>query len=154
MIRGRKGFTLIELIIVIIIIGILASIAVLMMQEMTKKAIASEAISALGTIKLAETAYYVEHNRYTSNIAELNLDLSGLTGAYFSQGCYSINPAFSGDSTFTAQCTPFNGSNNASGHWIVDNWLHKDSGYIYMDSSGTIWSDIEGLGYPVRPYAG
>lgn len=56
--RVQKGFTLIELMIVIAIIGILAAIAIPMYQDYTKRAKTSEAIAAASPCKLAaaETA--------------------------------------------------------------------------------------------------
>ena len=97
----KRGFTLIELIIVIIIIGILASIAAPMMSSMKAKGISAEAVMAMGTIRTALRAYYIEYNAYPSMNGWLTgypaiqsaLGLSGnnLTGTYFSADCYGVN---------------------------------------------------------------
>ena len=91
---GKKGFTLIELIIVVIIIAILAAIAAPMMSGNVNKAKRAEAVAALGSIRNAERCYQTEKNGV--NAASIN-DLSGymnsadLTGQYYSAGNYFIN---------------------------------------------------------------
>ncbi len=56
----RKGFTLIELMVVILIVGILASVAVPLMRGRIDSAKWSEANAAAGTIRTAVRAYAAE----------------------------------------------------------------------------------------------
>src|SRR5512145_1528413 len=69
--RGKKGFTLIELMIVVAIIGILAAIAIPNFLRFQAKSKQSEAKTNLGGIFTAQTAYFGENNLYGSfaNIA-------------------------------------------------------------------------------------
>lgn len=60
----KKGFTLIELMIVVAIVAILAAIAVPMYMKYVKKARTSEAISNLGGIAIYEETFYSENDRY------------------------------------------------------------------------------------------
>ena len=62
--RGKKGFTLIELMIVVAIIGILAAIAIPNFLRFQAKSRQSEAKTNLGGIFTAQTAYLGEHNQY------------------------------------------------------------------------------------------
>src|SRR5512141_792537 len=64
--RSKKGFTLIELMIVVAIIGILAAIAIPNFLRFQAKSKQSEAKTNLGGIFTAQTAYLGEHNRYGS----------------------------------------------------------------------------------------
>lgn len=58
--KRRKGFTLIELMVVILIVGILASVAVQLMRGRIDSAKWSEANAAAGTIRTAVRAYAAE----------------------------------------------------------------------------------------------
>ena len=60
----RKGFTLIELMIVVAIIAILASIAIPQYKKFQLKAKTSEAKSNIGAIRSAEETYAAEHDVY------------------------------------------------------------------------------------------
>ena len=68
-IRNRKGFTLVELMIVVAIIGILAAIAIPNFLQFRLKAKTSEAKSNLGAIRSTEVAYFAEWNFYIGNEA-------------------------------------------------------------------------------------
>lgn len=60
---NRKGFTLIELISVVIIVGILARIAAPMLSGMTTKAMCTEGVMAMGTIREACREYFLNKNQ-------------------------------------------------------------------------------------------
>ncbi len=64
--RAKKGFTLVELMIVVAIIGILAAIAIPNFLNFRLKAKTSEAKSNLGAIRSTEVAYFAEYNVYIS----------------------------------------------------------------------------------------
>lgn len=58
--NNRSGFTLVELIVVIIIVGILASISVPLMQRNVKRAQKTEAVAVLGSLRTAERLVKME----------------------------------------------------------------------------------------------
>jgi type IV pilus assembly protein PilA len=62
--KGKKGFTLIELMIVVAIIGILAAIAIPNFLRFQAKSKQSEAKTNLGGIFTAETSYFAENNAF------------------------------------------------------------------------------------------
>lgn len=66
-IRSRNGFTLVELMIVIAIVGILAAIAIPNFLDFRLKAKTAEAKTNLGAIRSTEMAYFAEWNFYVVN---------------------------------------------------------------------------------------
>lgn len=60
----KKAFTLVELLIVIVIIGILATLAVPQYNKMIERARGAEAKSILGALARANLAYYYEHGDF------------------------------------------------------------------------------------------
>lgn len=66
----QKGFTLIELMIVIAILGILAAIAIPTYQDYMKRAKVSEAINMVSSGKAAVASYYQAHKQFPTNNTE------------------------------------------------------------------------------------
>ena len=62
--RGQKGFTLIELMIVIAIIGILAAIAIPQFTKYRARAQNSQALSDMRNVKTDLEGFYAEHQAY------------------------------------------------------------------------------------------
>jgi type IV pilus assembly protein PilA len=73
---GQKGFTLIELMIVVAIIGILAAIAIPNFLRYQAKSRQAEARTNLGGIFVAETSYYGETSTF-GNLGQIGFSLAG-----------------------------------------------------------------------------
>jgi type IV pilus assembly protein PilA len=62
--EGESGFTLIEVLVVLIIVGLLAAIALAAFAKQQNKAHDADAKSAARTAQLAMETYFVEHKSY------------------------------------------------------------------------------------------
>jgi len=69
----KKGFTLIELMIVVVIIGILAAIAIPKFNDVSESAKRGACRANMRTIASQEVIYFVSHAVYTNSLAELNI---------------------------------------------------------------------------------
>ncbi len=77
--RNKKGFTLIELMIVVAIIGILAAIAIPNFLNYQCKAKQAEAKQSLGTIAKSEVAYFAEFDTYSNDLGDIGFATVGNT---------------------------------------------------------------------------
>ncbi|ENW2746240.1 pilin [Neisseria gonorrhoeae] len=82
----QKGFTLIELMIVIAIVGILAAVALPAYQDYTARAQVSEAILLAEGQKSAVTEYYLNHGKWPENNGDAGVaSASTIKGKYVKQ---------------------------------------------------------------------
>lgn len=126
----RKGFTLIELMIVVVIIGILASLAIPRFMQATTKTKQSEAKGILKQIYTMQHAYRMESSpsSYGDNGATIAAGAGGVfpqTGVEVmatARYTYSIVAAAN---TFTATATA-----NLDDDATVDTWTINDAGIL------------------------
>lgn len=92
-----KGFTLIELMVVILIVGILAAASVPMMRGRIDSAKWSEAKASAGTVRSAVRVYFAETgDKITGTLdtaaiqTSLGITTADLTGTYFGPEDYQI----------------------------------------------------------------
>lgn len=75
--QSRRGFSLIELLIVVAIILILAAIAAPKLNQNRMHTQETAAIRQIGTIHTAQTQYYSQYGRYATTLSELGPPASG-----------------------------------------------------------------------------
>lgn len=100
----RLGFTLIELMVVVAIIGILASIAIPLYQRFTLKAKTAEAANNIGAIRTLQTTFETTNDNYANIAAWEPAALPGTTKTQWTAlpcppGCTRL--------TTNAACTTF-----------------------------------------------
>jgi len=119
---SRSGFTLVELLIVVAIIGVLASQGVPAYKRMIQKSRKAEAKVALANIATAEAAFFSEYGEYGNNIQRMgaqmdtNANLIYTAGFPASSSCTSNTTVIpSSSSALAALANGFSGYFTAMG---------------------------------------
>ena len=73
--RSKKGFTMVELLVVVLIIAILSTIAVPMYQSALERSRVVEAIALFTRLVEAQKAYYFTNGTFASTFADLDIDI-------------------------------------------------------------------------------
>jgi type IV pilus assembly protein PilA len=97
--RSRAAFTLIELLIVVVIIGILAAIAIPKFNSTKGKANAAALRSDLRNLAVAEEAYFFTNAQYADDTAKLNfrpspgvnLDIGTVVGGWSATATHPLS---------------------------------------------------------------
>ena len=107
--KSNKAFTMVELMVVVLIVGILAAVAIPLMSGRVDASKWSEAKAAMGSIASALRSYAAEKGSFASapTIAQIGISNNELDGTYFSHEAYAITSASasSGQVAFVITCT-------------------------------------------------
>ena len=107
-----KAFTLTEMLIVLVIIGILILIALPNLMPLISKAKSTEAQLQLGHVYTLEKTYFYEHSKYSSDLKEIGFEQEKLTTENGNAN-YKIQIVSAENSSFKASATAvvdFNGN--------------------------------------------
>ena len=144
--KTRKGFTLIELMIVVAIIGILAAIAIPQFANLISKSQEGATKGNLGTIRSALSIYYGDtEGFYPTDAASLD---SLTVGQKYLQSVPNANlPKTSNNLGHSSTTSVVNGIADASGGWYYNNaglgsstWGQVLVNCTHNDVKNAIWS--------------
>ena len=143
--KSRKGFTLVELMVVVVIVALLAALLIPMLTARIEAARWSEGKAAAGTIATTLRAYVIERAELDpDNAADIQLqdffNLADLTGKYFTASDYTLaDVIYQPDTTGT-------------GEYVIEYTITVDQGNdtvkwtkvgFSLDHTG-VWKEISG----------
>ena len=108
--RNTKGFTLIELMIVVAIVAILAAIAIPNYQRYILQSHRTDAINALMDLASRESRFYTRNNAYTENM--LTLGYATTPTVSIGGGRYTLSASAVPTTMFTLSAVPAGAQTN------------------------------------------
>ncbi len=139
MTKNKKGFTLIELMIVVAIIGILAAIAIPKFAELIRKSSEGASKGNVGSIRSALSIYYGDlEGVYPADPAALTI-----SGKYLSAVPVAKAPNYHNDNSSTVMTAAPDGN---GGWWYQDETANANFGQLlvnctHTDTKGTVWTN-------------
>jgi prepilin-type N-terminal cleavage/methylation domain-containing protein len=101
--RRAAGFTLVELAVVIVIIGVLAAFGVPRFIKSVEKSKASEAFEYLASVRTAQERYQSQNGTYAGDVT--TLDIQASAPKYFTVGTMALGSTGSLESSWTLSLT-------------------------------------------------
>jgi type IV pilus assembly protein PilA len=131
--RPRRGFSLVELSVVVIIIGVLAAFGIPRMLKSVERSKAAEAFKYLASVRAAQERYQARQGTYASLLTDL--DMEQTDPKYFTVGTLAAGPSGSLENSWTLTLTRQGASAGYGAYTVV----------FTQDGYDPVASTIEGL---------
>ena len=141
----QKGFTLIELMIVIAIIGILAAIAIPAYQDYTIRAQVTEGLNLTGAVKASVAEYYAQYGTWPTALVGNLAGQLGFTAAPSGKYVLSVALTPAGGSIFITYGNQANALLTAAPRLDVRPGLSGNQDVVWVCGRGSV------VGIPVPP---
>lgn len=162
---SQRGFSLVELMVVVAIIGVLASIAIPSVNKYIAKARQTEAKTNLASIYTSEKAFYAEYNGYHNMFGVIgfspegklryNVGFAAATGpAGVANGYTSQTPSAPGNASSTlaycgsggaiggAGCTVLNGADNSAPKALTAGDVNTAGSVFTVQALATVYKTL------------
>ena len=136
--KPRRGFTLVELAVVVVIIGVLAAFGVPRFLQSVERSKAAESFAYLSAVRTAQERYHAREGTYASDLT--TLDIQAPTPKYFSVGTVAAGSTGDLSDSWTLTLTR-SGSSAGYGAYEV---TYTDQGFDSANS--TIDAEINPIG--------
>ena len=138
--RRRTGFSLVELAVVVIIIGVLAAFGVPRMLKSVERSKAAEAFKYLAAVRAAQERYQARQGTYAALLTDLDMEQSA--PKYFSVGAVGAGGTASLEDSWTLTLSR-QGATSGYGAYTV---TFTEDGYDGLNSTIDGLPDINPMG--------
>jgi type IV pilus assembly protein PilA len=115
--KARKGFTLVELAVVVVIIGVLAAFGVPRFLQSVERSKASEAIAYCSAVRTAQERYLARQGTYADQISKLDIQMPA--PKYFTVGSIAAGSTSSLENSWTVTLTRAGASAGYGAYTVV-----------------------------------